>query len=131
MGVVARLSQRVESRGIGRWRPEVVRGHSLRTKYFSFIALWCSAMLHRLSSLVRSPLARSSAHLRVLVVSLLLATTLLAGFNTPFAYGMGGSRAVAQKPAPQGTPHKVDPKSGTKSVLHQPPASKAPPAGPT
>ncbi len=106
----------------------------MRTKYFSLITLWCSAMVHRLSSLpalVRPSLARSSSHLRALVVSLLLAATLLAGFNTPFAYGMGGSRAIAQTPAPQGKPHKIDPKSGTKSVLHQPPASKAPPAGPT
>ena len=112
----------------------------MRTTYFALIASWRSAVLHVLFSLssllsrgrsiIRLQLARSSVHLRALVVSLLLAATLLAGFNTPFAYGMGASHVTVQTPSPQGKPHKVDPKSGAKSVLHLPPASNLPPASP-
>jgi hypothetical protein len=84
----------------------------------------------RSCSIIRRQLARAAAHFRTLTVSILLAATLLAGFNTPVVYGMGASHTIAQTPTPQGKPHKVDPKSGTKSVLHQPPASKLPPASP-
>jgi hypothetical protein len=60
----------------------------------------------------------------------MLAATLLAGFNTPFAYGAASRPAIAQAPSSQGKPHKVDPTNGTKSVLHLPKPSNLPPASP-
>jgi YD repeat-containing protein len=73
---------------------------------------------------------------RRLGVSLLLALTLLVGGNSPLAAGFGiagfgiGRPAVAQAAAAQGKPHHFDPHTGTKSVIHLPPAPKLPPFTP-
>lgn len=72
----------------------------------------------------------SARALRTVSTSLLLAVTLLVGSNSPLVYGMGMGHAAMQAPRPQGTPHHFDPKSGTTSILHRPPASTLPPFTP-
>jgi hypothetical protein len=84
-----------------------------------FRRLTVSSLLRR----TRSPLPS----LRKVGVSLVLAVTLLVGSNSPLAYGLGIFRASAALAAPaQGRPHHIDPRTGTRSVLHFPPPARLP-----
>jgi hypothetical protein len=71
-------------------------------------------------------LCRLGQHARKIVVLLLLAMIVLVSPNSLVAYGYGISHLTFQAPKPQGVKHRIDPKSGAKSILHRPPQSQLP-----
>jgi hypothetical protein len=87
----------------------------------------CARILRGVAERAEHLLCRSAGRVGI---ALALSVLLLSGtLGQPAQVGFGGVQGPYAVPA-QGKPHHVDPRSGTKSVIHLPPAPKLPPFTP-